>query len=113
MKLLNLPLVVVVLAMGTAQAADKPTKAVPVDTQQLVQLNATATQILKAVLDLKGTVAAGHDPTLFCYLADKRYSEGTVAEGRECRRRPTGDVFAGDEQPLTWQRPGRDPQITQ
>lgn len=43
------------------------------------------------------------DALSFCYFADKAYSEGTVLEGRECKRRPTFMTNDRDNQPLIWQ----------
>lgn len=58
----------------------------------------------------KPTPAKGsaRDAHAFCYLADQAYSEGAVVDGRECRRRPSADVFAQDKQPLSWQEPVRE-----
>lgn len=52
--------------------------------------------------------SSAHDAHAFCYLADQAYSEGAVVEGRECKRRPSADVFAQDKQPLSWQEPVRE-----
>ena len=84
-NLRSLPLIILtVLAIASAQAADKPAKATTAGTGQQI---------------------VAHDSKSFCYLADKAYSEGAVVEGRECKRRPGADIVAPDKQPLTWQPP--------
>lgn len=48
------------------------------------------------------------DPRSFCYYAGEAYSEGMVLHGRVCERRPTTDVLARYQQPLTWQPQARE-----
>lgn len=44
------------------------------------------------------------DPTAFCYVGDKAYSEGWRLDGLICAKGPIANVFKAEEQPLAWRR---------
>lgn len=85
--------IIAALGAGEAGAADKGPSA------------ASTHHAPKPAEQETGTTDA-YDPKTFCYLAGKAYSEGSVVDGRECRRRETAFVSSDNEDPpLSWQPP--------
>lgn len=91
--------------LGAAHAqvpADAPASPAAADAKQLVELNITAKLIYQAILDSQHAVRK-RDPTSFCYLDDKIYSEGAVVGGSECRPLKAAHAPGSAKQALLWQ----------